>query len=562
MKTLKITTILALFLATYNTNAQEFKLKKLSPNEIYKLKTFKKTPHILIPFQKMKVGSTEVTKIMSDTEKDKLKPAGSAAANGEKNCTPSELSYKICSDKLTPINSTMGIKLGNVYDLNEFKNGQYSSKSYTFLNEGLIYVGGSSTSNQEVTKVEKGVSNTDFQISLNQFTNGVPSTYRTQKMSQNFKLIYATSKKQLNANLGMGYSDVIGNEANINTTLDLTSDKQNYTVIYKEENYSEKLDMTGKLMDTNNPNLVYVSEIVYGKLGFFDYSTNADFLKFGLKADGSFNYNGAQFSSKLEVNAMQSDEEGEITALLFGSKSNSQIPTDKDAFIRWANETPSTNSLVPVGFVLKFVDDNSTAYFVTSGTEPVQVCAPKPNGNRRYDVKIKLSKLDLNGVCEGLFDDTEDLWGKQSITYIGTISNGKSVAKLTDDKIMWEKPEKDATKNNFKDKDVLTINTEYVLKNLSEEEIKNLNIWFGGKIYDYEPTGSPKYNCKNCSEPQDNPFKRKFRVKENTETINSIDQLVLNKEYSKLSTGDDMILIYNECSSKVKLYYEIYAKSY
>jgi len=62
--------------------------------------------------------------------------------------------------------------------------------------------------------------------------------------------------------------------------------------------------------------------------------------------------------------------------------------------------------------------------------------------------------------------------GKQSITYIGTISNGKSVAKLTDDKIMWEKPEKDATKNNFKDKDVLTINTEYVLKNLSEEEIK------------------------------------------------------------------------------------------
>jgi len=37
----------------------------------------------------------------------------------------------------------------------------------------------------------------------------------------------------------MGYSDVIGNEANINTTLDLTSDKQNYTVIYKEENYSE-----------------------------------------------------------------------------------------------------------------------------------------------------------------------------------------------------------------------------------------------------------------------------------------------------------------------------------
>jgi len=63
--------------------------------------------------------------------------------------------------------------------------------------KGLIYVGGSSTSNQEVTKVEKGVSNTDFQISLNQFTNGVPSTYRTQKMSQNFKLIYATSKNNL-----------------------------------------------------------------------------------------------------------------------------------------------------------------------------------------------------------------------------------------------------------------------------------------------------------------------------------------------------------------------------
>jgi hypothetical protein len=29
-----------------------------------------------------------------------------------------------------------------------------------------------------------------------------------------------------------------------------------------------------------------------------------------------------------------------------------------------------------------------------------------------------------------------------------------------------------------------------------------------------------------------------------------------------LTTGDDMILIYNECNSKVKLYYEIYAKSY
>jgi hypothetical protein len=562
MKTLRITTILVFFLAIYSAKGQEIKLKKLNPNEISKIKLVRKTPLAIIPFKKMKVGTTEVTKSINDTEKDKLKPAGVSSTNGEKNCTPSELSYKICSDKLTPISSTMGIKLGNVYDLNEFKNGQYSSKNYTFLNEGLVSVGGNSTSNQVNTKVEKGTSSIDFQISLNLFTNGVPVEYRTQKMSQNFKLIYATSKKQLNANLGMGYSDVIGNEANINSTLDISSDKQNYTAIYKEENYSEKLDMTSKLIDTENPNLVYVSEVVYGKLGFFDYSTNANLLKFGLKADGSFNYNGAQLSSNLEVNAMQSDEEGEITSLLFGSKSNSQIPTDKDAFIRWANETPSTNSLVPVGFVLKFVDDNSTAYFVTSGTEPVQVCAPKPTGNRRYDVKIKLSKLDLNGVCEGLFDDTEDLWGKQSITYIGTISNGKSVTKLTDDKVMWEKSEKQATTNNFKDKDTLTINTEYVLKNLTEEEIKNLNIWFGGKIYDYEPTGSPKYNCKNCSEPQDNPFKRKFRVKENQETINSIDQLELNKEYKKLTTGDDMILIYNECNSKVKLYYEIYAKSY
>ena len=281
-----------------------------------------------------------------------------------------------------------------------------------------------------------------------------------------------------------------------------------------------------------------------------------------MDANGGFNYSGAKFSSDLDVSTVKNDESAQMTALLFGNTGTSKLPTSKQEFINWANETPSTNAMVPVGFILSFVDDNSTAYFVTSGSDPVQVCAPKPEGNRKYDVKIKLSHMELKGVCEAPFDDTEDIWGKQAITYLQTIKDGKSVTKVSEDKILWEKADKDGVKNALKDKDVLRINKEFVITNLTEEEVKNLNIWFGGRMYDYEPTGSPRYDCKTCSEPQENPYKAKFRVRENSTTIKSIDELIKGADYKDVDTGNEMTLVYKECSSTINVVYKLQVKSY
>lgn len=549
--------------------SQSLQLKTISNEEMLRIKNT--TPLRIIPFTDNSNRSTNVSKTRQSNISDKIETTGPAITSSGKNCVPNKVTYSICSDKLTPISTEMGIRLGTVFDLNLFRQGNYTPVSYSFNSEGLIYVGGAATSSQRITQVAAGTQNTDFQVALNTFTRSVNSPVLTQRMSRDFNIVYGINESQLNAKLGFGYSDALGNEANINSNLDLTSRKQKYTMIYKEENYYEELDMGGNLLMAgaiSNPNLVYVSKVIYGKLGFFEYNSSEDYMKFGLKANGTYNQNGASFSATVSLDMLSSDSEGEITAKLFGSRNDSKIPVDKTGFINWVDESPTRNSLVPVGFVLKFVNDNATAYFMTSGSDPIQICAPKPSNSRRYDVKIELSKINVKELCEAPLDDREEIWGKQAVTYASALRNGQRITKLSRDVVLWGKSKSRAkTTDGVKKGSSINVSKNTIIRGLTEEEVKSLEIWIGGKLYDWEFLGSVKYRCGECNEPQSNPYKRVIKL--NSVTRNTeIDNLIPNEDFKTMTFGDDkfMELNYEEgsniCESKLKSLYKISIKTY
>lgn len=570
MKTIKIFLSIILLITISGIQAQKVVLKKLNTTDLSNIKKLSKSQK-LIPFndrfvgKKGKTGSTITTKV-SKTEgsnlSDKISKGTTAESEG-KNCDKASVSYTISSKKLVPVDPTMSIKLGNVYDINLFRSGNYTPIKYQFLNEGLIYVGGKSTSNRGLTKVDVGVKNTDFQIALSDFTQEVKKEYLTQRMSQNFELIYGTSEKMLNAKLGAGYSDKLGNQAKLNSSLDLSSTKQIYTAIYKEENYAEELDMNGGILmqpETPNENLVYVSEIVYGKLGFFEYTSSVDFMKFNLNASASGSYLGASLSATLQVSALSNDTTGQIVTKLFGSKSDSQIPQTKEAFIAWANQTPSTNAMIPVGFVLKFVNDNATAFFLTSGTEPLEICSSKPKADNKFDVKIQLESISIDEVHEGVGDWKEDLFGTQGINSVDSNINGIKKPKIPKSVNLWTKDEEGAKKNGYEVGETISINKNIEIKNLTEAELKSLIIVMGGKMYDYEFIGGSRiYQCLNCNKPQNNPYQRTYEFDDND--ISNINTLGENAPYKSVNK-DFIELKYREGSSKIRALYKIYVKKY
>lgn len=549
-------------------NAQKLVLKKLTSVEINKFKQLSKKK-ALIPYKDASAtkgaknaSATRVSKTQGSNLPDVIKKGAKSTEKDGKNCDPATLSYTISSDKLVPVNPTLSVKLGNVYDLNLFKSGNTSAIAYTFLNEGLIFVGGKSSANSEITKVNVGTKNTDFQMALSDFTKNVTTAFLTQRMSQNFELIYGTSEKHLNAKLGAGYADKLGNEAQLNSNLDLSSERQNYTAMYKEENYSEELDMLGSILmqpAIPNENLVYVSEVIYGKLGFFEYNSAIDYMKFNLNASASGSYLGASLSATLEVGALSKDRTGKIVTKLFGSTSNSQIPETKNAFIAWANQAPSTDAMVPVGFILKFVNDNSTAYFLTSGSEPIEICAPKPANDRKYDVKIQLDNILVREVHEFIGDWKEDLYGTQAVTSAETFANGIKSVKIADDKVLWSKSKASAEKSGYEAGESISVNKSIEIKNLSKAEVESLKIVLGGKMYDYEATGSRYYQCLNCNKPQNDPYERSYEFDD--ETIAKINKLIPNDTYKPI-TDKGIILNYREGSSKIDPKYTIFVKTY
>lgn len=568
--------MMVMIITTFSVSAQQLVLKKLTPQEVQKLKKpFKPLPVVHLAPKKSK--NTEVVKNYPGESSELVKKDNIESPN--KGCIPLKVDYKIVPESLTPVNSNMGISLGNVYNINEFLSGKYSQISYTTLNSFIVKVGsiGGNSRSSELTEIPAGTTKSQFSIALDNFTDSLNDSILTQKNSAQLNITYATSEKKLKASLGLGYSDISDNNVSINSSISTETTKKNYTMMYKEENFSQEIEMDGKQLMESNQNfndLVYVSKIIYGKLGFFNYQTESDLFKLDVESAASGNYSGMKFSINADLSMMNSSENGSITARLYGSKSDSEIPDNTEGFKRWVNENPSSEAMVPVGFVLRFVNDNALAYFITSGSDPVQVCMPQPEDDR-FDVKIELLNINCKSVCE--LDGKEDLWGKQAITYATTTSKGKKKDLINDDAILWEKSESDS--NNLSTDKKININAveNKKLVNLTREELENLEIWIGGKLYDYEKpplsdVKSVSYTCLNCNQPQSNPIKRVFKIGKLNDRLvdpknNSLRNLNLN-EYVPLKVGNDYImnLDYEEgsniCKSKISSNYQISVKKH
>jgi hypothetical protein len=189
----------------------------------------------------------------------------------------------------------------------------------------------------------------------------------------------------------------------------------------------------------------------------------------------------------------------------------------------------------------------------------------KKSTSLKYDLKIQLKEIRVIQTCE--IDGREDLHGNQIVYKVVSTLNDENRNLLTQTYFLWDTQRSKNISRRSGQK--IQMHKKIVeIPNLTLDEIKNLEIWFSGNIYDYELLYSVKYNCLECSEPQQNPNIRVFDINNSNTRINEIEGLIPNNQYIPLTVGDDKILELNyeegfsNCISKVKAIYEVSAKAH
>lgn len=183
----------------------------------------------------------------------------------------------------------------------------------------------------------------------------------------------------------------------------------------------------------------------------------------------------------------------------------------------------------------------------------------------KYDLKIKLKEIRIIQTCE--IDGKEDVHGNQIVFKAISTLNNENRDLLTHPRFLWDVQR--SNKISRRPGQKIEMNDRTIeITNMTLDEIINLQIWFGGKIYDYERLYSMEYNCLECSEPQQYPLMRVFNINNSNTRINEINALLPNNTYRLLTVGDDKILELNYeegfagCISKIRVIYNLYVKAH
>ncbi len=167
-----------------------------------------------------------------------------------------------------------------------------------------------------------------------------------------------------------------------------------------------------------------------------------------------------------------------------------------------------------------------------------------PSTEKRYDVKIVLTKIQAVKVDEGLKlgDNEEDLWGQ---VYLDRYKFGSKTGDYKADekvfwKIGWQNPEHIGVNSPKKiDKEIL------IVQNVTYNELINGIIVIDGQMRDNEAVVDgigPEYEC-DCERNPGNSNDIERRIKLNySKTIASINKLEVGKGFSAVEFGDDNTL--------------------
>lgn len=305
-------------------------------------------------------------------------------------------------------------------------------------------------------------------------------------------------------------------------------------------------------------NIVYVSSVLYGTTGYvyFESDKSVSELQAAIEETvgvaGPLNQGSASVSISAETRAKFAST---VTKMVAYGKGLSVAPGSSvsvgslDNLLNLVGSLKSwgpNNQGSPIAYTMNFLNDGVQAVVSYSTQFPNKVCTQTPITDLRFDVELELERLDVANVRD--LDGTEDLYGQ--IDFKNLKANSKTVST---DINLFSKTEANANSNNFRNGSAPIDKRVKLITNLTFDELKNLEIIVGGKLYDDEGAfGSRDFKCQECPATSGDYGTRTLKFIEFTTTQNSLNSLQNTGNFQMLRFADDNFFELNFYESNVK----------
>lgn len=319
-------------------------------------------------------------------------------------------------------------------------------------------------------------------------------------------------------------------------------------------------------------NVVYVSSVLYGSIGFVYFESDKSITELTAAVSQAVGVTGPADQGSVAVNisaearAKFSSTVSKMVAVGRGlgipANSSTQL-TNLDQLISLIgslrNWGPS-NQGVPIAYTMNFLKDGVQAIVSYSTQFENKVCTQPELTDLKFDVELELERMDVGNVRD--LDGTEDLYG--NIEFRSLKAGSKSFNTSAS---LFSKSESNANTNNFRNGSAPIDKRIALIKNLSFEELRNMEIIVGGKLLDDEGAfGSRVFKCVECTPVTADYGQRILKFIEMTTTQSSINSLQINNQFQMLRFAGDHFFELNFHESgkaedgKVKFLFKVWVK--
>ncbi len=321
-----------------------------------------------------------------------------------------------------------------------------------------------------------------------------------------------------------------------------------------------------------NTNVVFVSSVLYGTTGYVYFESDKSITELQATLEETFGFAGPlnQGTGSVTVSAeARAKFVSTVTKMVAYGKGLGLPPGSSVAVGNLDNLLNMIGSLrnwgpgnigSPIAFTMNFLNDGIQAIVSYSTQFPNKVCTQTPLTNLLFDVDLELDHIVVSNVRD--LDGTEDLYGQ--IDFTNLKANGKTVS---DNKNFFLKSEAGANVNNYRNGTAPIDKRINLIKNLTFDELKNIELTVGGKLYDDEGLlGSRNFKCNDCSSFSGDFGTRILKFIELSITQTSLNSLVYNGNYQdiKFSTDKFFELNFYESNNKndgwVKIMWKVWVK--
>lgn len=329
----------------------------------------------------------------------------------------------------------------------------------------------------------------------------------------------------------------------------------NASVVPTNDNFATLIDPT---VNTNIPQSVaYVKSVIYGSMGFimFESSGTMDELKNAVSAGLGVNVgigeiiDAGELNVDVDTKSRRIFESSSISVKAYGIGLNGNKPRDVTSISsikEWMlNFTPFSNGNYgqPIKFIMNYINNDDLCTITYRTNIASKTCNKKSFSDYKYDVKIKLAKIE--GVKLAELDDAEDLFGEVYLkkskvgrtTYepkYKTVKIGYTDVRVLEYPYSFFDRSRERPLSVTKDSRDVIGKEKIIGTNKSYNDLKSMSIHLGYRLKDKELFFNPEYECKDCT-TSDVRVPTPLGEKQ----LFSLNKVIANGEWVPLKYGGD-----------------------